>query len=161
MFFGARTFTRRIGDCCSRLAWAAPRTAAWRSAPDRKANRLPKVEKTQSGQLGRIRILFCMINPNENDLTGDEPLPTPLQSGEQQIGPGGHEQFRRASSKFSTAMSPDLGIRQKRKQAGRGSEREYFVTAKIRADHPGRTGAGIAIGLAIRFCVYQRAKGGN
>jgi hypothetical protein len=50
-------------------------------------------------------IAFCMINPNENDLTRDEPLPTQLQSGEEEIGSSGREQFRRARKKISTTMS--------------------------------------------------------
>src|SRR5438067_9194380 len=67
-----------------------------------------------------------MINPNNDNLTRDEPLPTPLQSGEGEVGSSGREQFRRVQSKFSTAMSHTWeGTKDK---AGRARERtEYFV----------------------------------
>ena len=69
-----------------------------------------------------------MINPNENDLTRDEPLPTQqqFQSAAEEIGSTGREQFRRATNKFSTAMSQTWdGTKEK---AGRARERtEYLV----------------------------------
>ena len=91
-----------------------------------------------------------MINPNENNLMGDEPLPTPVQPGEQQIGPGGHEQFRQATNKFSTAMSQTWD--ETKEKAGRARERtEYFVRENPVPTILGALGLGIAIGLAIRF----------
>ena len=78
----------------------------------------------------RHTIPFCMINPNENDLTRDEPLPAQRQPREEEIGSSGREQFRRATRKFSTAMSQILGA----------------------------LGIGIAIGLAIRFASTSEQK---
>src|SRR5881409_2768257 len=91
-----------------------------------------------------------MINPNENDLTRDEPLPTPLQSDEEQIGSGGREQFRRASKKITTAMSQTWD--ETKEKAGRARERtEYFVRENPVPTILGALGLGIAIGLAIRY----------
>ena len=91
-----------------------------------------------------------MINPNENDLTRDEPLPTQLQPPEEEIGLTGREQFRRATRKFSTAMSQTWdGTKEK---AGRARERtEYFVRENPVPTILGALGIGIAIGLAIRY----------
>jgi hypothetical protein len=98
-----------------------------------------------------------MINPNENELTRDEPLPTPLQSGEEQIGSGGREQFRRASSKISTAMSHTW--EETREKAGRARERtEYFVRANPMPSILTALGLGIAIGLAIRYASASEHK---
>ena len=90
-----------------------------------------------------------MINPNENDLTRDEPLSAP-QPSEQEIGSTGREQFRRATNKLSTAMSQTWdGTREK---AGRARERtEDFVRENPVPAILGALGIGIAIGLAIRY----------
>ena len=91
-----------------------------------------------------------MINPNENNLTGDEPLPTPVQPGEQQIDPGGREQFRQATSKFSTAVSHTWD--ETKEKASLARERtEYFVRENPVPAILGALGIGIAIGLAIRY----------
>jgi len=91
-----------------------------------------------------------MINPNNDNLTRDEPLPMPLQSGEGEVGSSGREQFRRAQSKFSTAMSHTWeGTKDK---AGRARVRtEYFVRENPVPTILGALGLGIAIGLAIRY----------
>src|SRR5881398_2588209 len=100
-----------------------------------------------------------MINPNNDNLTKDEPLPTPLQSDEGEIGSSGREQFRRAQGKISTAMSHTWeGTKEK---AGRERERtEYFVRENPVPTILGALGLGIAIGLAIRFASSseERAK---
>jgi len=91
-----------------------------------------------------------MINPNENNLTRDEPLPTQVQSGAEEIGSGGREQFRRATNKFSTTMSQTWD--ETKEKAGRARERtEYFVRENPVPTILGALGLGIAIGLAIRF----------
>ena len=98
-----------------------------------------------------------MINPNENDLTRDEPLPTQLQSGEEQIGSGGREQFRRASKKISTAMSQTWD--ETKEKAGRARERtEYFVRENPVPTILGALGLGIAIGLAIHYASTSEQK---
>jgi hypothetical protein len=91
-----------------------------------------------------------MINPNNDNLTREEPLPTPLQSGEGEVGLSGREQFRRTQSKFSTAMSHTWeGTKDK---AGRARERtEYFVRENPVPTILGALGLGIAIGLAIHY----------
>src|SRR5213596_4079582 len=98
-----------------------------------------------------------MINPNNDNLTRDEPLPTPLQSGEGEVGSSGREQFRRAQSKFSTAMSHTWeGTKDK---AGRARVRtEYFVRENPVPTILGALGLGIAIGLAIRFASTSERK---
>jgi ElaB/YqjD/DUF883 family membrane-anchored ribosome-binding protein len=98
-----------------------------------------------------------MINPNENELTRDEPLPAQLQSSEEQPGSTGREQFCRATSKISTAMSQTWdGTKEK---AGRARERtEYFVRENPVPTILGALGLGIAIGLAIRFASASERK---
>jgi ElaB/YqjD/DUF883 family membrane-anchored ribosome-binding protein len=91
-----------------------------------------------------------MINPNENDLTRDEPLPGKRQPRGEEPGSSGREQFRRATRKFSTAMSQTWdGTKEK---AGRARDRtEYFVRENPVPTILGALGLGIAIGLAIRY----------
>ena len=92
-------------------------------------------------------IAFCMINPNENDLTRDE---SQLKPHEEEIGSTGREQFRRATSKFSTSMSQTWD--ETKAKAGRARERtEYFVRENPVPAILGALGIGIAIGLAIRY----------
>jgi len=98
-----------------------------------------------------------MINPNENDLTRDEPLPPQVQPGEQEIGSGGSEQFRQATSKFSTAVSQTWD--ETKEKASRARERtEYFVRENPVPTILGALGLGIAIGLAIRFSSASERK---
>jgi ElaB/YqjD/DUF883 family membrane-anchored ribosome-binding protein len=102
-------------------------------------------------------ISFCMINPNENDLTRDEPLPAQLQPREEEIGSTGREQFRQATRKISTAMSRTWdGTKEK---AGRARERtEYFMRENPVPTILGALGIGIAIGLAIRYASASERK---
>src|SRR5207247_4665313 len=98
-----------------------------------------------------------MINPNENDLTSDEPLRTQIQSGKEEIGSSGREQFRRASRKISTAMSHTWD--ETREKASRARERtEYFVRENPVPTILSALGLGIAIGLAIRFASASERK---
>ena len=98
-----------------------------------------------------------MINPNENDLTRDEPLPTQLQSGEEEIGSSGREQFRRATKKISTTMSHTWD--ETKEKAGRARDRtEYFVRENPVPTILGALGLGIAIGLAIRYASTSEQK---
>src|SRR5438552_12315106 len=95
-----------------------------------------------------------MINPNEKDLTRDE---TQLQPGEEEAGSTGREQFRRATRKFSTAMSQTWdGTKE---QAGRARDRtEYFLRENPVPTILGALGLGIAIGLAIRYASASERK---
>src|SRR5213080_1868466 len=98
-----------------------------------------------------------MINPNENNLTRDEPLPTPVQPGAEEIGPVGREQFRRATNKFSTAMSQTWD--ETKEKAGRARERtEYFVRENPMPTILGALGLGIAVGLAIRYATEPKTE---
>jgi hypothetical protein len=98
-----------------------------------------------------------MINPNENNLTRDEPLPPQVQPGEEQIGSGGREQFRRATGKISTAMSQTWD--ETKEKASRARERtEYFVRENPVPTILGALGLGIAIGLAIRLASTSERK---
>jgi hypothetical protein len=98
-----------------------------------------------------------MINPNNDDITRDEPLPTPLQSSEGEFGTGGREQFRRTQNKFSTAMTQTWeGTKEK---AGRARERtEYFVRENPMPTILGALGLGIAVGLAIRYATEPKTE---
>jgi len=98
-----------------------------------------------------------MINPNENDLTRDEPLSPQLQPPEGEIGSTGREQFRRATRKISTAMSQTWDGTKER--AGRAREHtEYFVRENPMPTILGALGIGIAIGFAIRFASTSEQK---
>jgi ElaB/YqjD/DUF883 family membrane-anchored ribosome-binding protein len=98
-----------------------------------------------------------MINPNENDLTRDEPLSTPMQSSEEEFGSGGREQFRRASQRISTAMSHTWD--ETKEKAGRARQRtEYFLRENPVPTILGALGLGIAIGLAIHFASSSEEK---
>jgi hypothetical protein len=91
-----------------------------------------------------------MINPNENDLTRDEPLPAQFPPREEEIGSTGREQFRRATNKMSTAMSQTWD--ETKEKASRARKRtEYFVRENPVPLIIGALGIGIAIGLAIRY----------
>lgn len=98
-----------------------------------------------------------MINPNNDDITRDEPLPTPLQSSEEEFGAGGREQFRRTQKKFSTAMTHTWeGTKEK---AGRARDRtEYFVRENPMPTILGALGLGIAVGLAIRYATEPKTE---
>jgi len=102
----------------------------------------------------RHTISFCMINPNENDLTRDEPQRQPR---EEEPGSSGREQFRQATKKFSTAMSQTWdGTKEK---AGRARDRtEYFLRENPVPTILGALGLGIAIGLAIRYASASERK---
>jgi ElaB/YqjD/DUF883 family membrane-anchored ribosome-binding protein len=93
-----------------------------------------------------------MINPNENELARDEPLQTPLQSGEE-VSAAGREQFRRTSTKISAAWD------ETKERAGRARERtEYFVRENPVPTILAALGIGIAIGLAIRYASSSEQK---
>ena len=98
----------------------------------------------------RDTIEFCM-NPNENDLTRDEPLPgQQFQPREGDIDATGHEQLRRATKKASKEMSETWD--QTKDKASRALERtEHFVRENPVPTILGALGLGIAIGLAIRY----------
>src|SRR5881296_3692709 len=98
-----------------------------------------------------------MINPNENDLTRDEPLPTQLQPRGEEIGSTGREQFRQVTNKFSTAMSQTWD--ETKEKAGRARDRtEYFVRENPVPTILGALGLGIAIGLAVRYASSSEQK---
>src|SRR5438094_9134587 len=91
-----------------------------------------------------------MINPNENALKTDEPLPAQFPPRGEEIGSTGREQFRRTTNKISTAMSQTWD--ETKEKAGRARERtEYFVRENPVPTILGALGIGIAIGLAIRY----------
>lgn len=98
-----------------------------------------------------------MTNPNEINPTRDEPLSPQVQPGEEPISPGGREQFRQATNKFSTAVSQTWD--ETKEKAIRARERtEYFVRENPVPTILGALGLGIAIGLAIRFASDSERK---
>ena len=99
-----------------------------------------------------------MINPNENDLTRDEPLPAQqFQPPEQDIGSTGREQFRRAKEEVSTQISQTWD--QTKEKASLALERtEDFMRENPVPTILGALGLGIAIGFAIRFASTSEQK---
>src|SRR5436190_7539911 len=94
------------------------------------------------------------MNPNENDLTRDEPH---LQPREKEIGSTGREQFRRATEEVPTQMSQTWD--QTREKASRALERtEDFVRENPVPTILGALGLGIAIGLTIRYAAPSERK---
>ena len=94
------------------------------------------------------------MNPNENNLTRDEPQ---LQPREEEIGSTGREQFRRATEQVPTQMSQTWN--QTREKASRALERtEDFVRENPVPTILGALGLGIAIGLAIRYASTSEQK---
>ena len=90
------------------------------------------------------------MNPNENDLTRDEPLPAHLQQRAEEIGSTGREQFRRTTQEVSTQMSQTWD--QTKEKANRALERtEHVVRENPVPTILGALGLGVAIGLAIRY----------
>ena len=98
------------------------------------------------------------MNPNENDLTRDEPLPAQqFQPREEDIGSTGREQFRRATEEVSTQMSQTWD--QTKEKASRALERtEDFMRENPVPTILGALGLGIAIGLAIRYAAPSERK---
>jgi hypothetical protein len=97
------------------------------------------------------------MNPNENDLTRDEPLPAHVQPREEDIGSTGREQFRRATEQVSTETRQTWN--QTRVKARRALERsEHFVRENPVPTILGALGLGIAIGLAIRYALPERKR---
>jgi hypothetical protein len=97
------------------------------------------------------------MNPNENDLTRNEPLPGQLQPREEEIGSTGREQFRQATEEVSTQMSQTWD--QTKQKASRALERtEHFVRENPVPTILGALGLGIAIGLAIRHATPSEHK---
>jgi len=94
------------------------------------------------------------MNPNENDLTRDEPQ---LQPHKEEIGSTGREQFRRATEEVPTQKSQAWD--QTREKASRALERtEHFVRENPVPTILGALGLGIAIGLAIRYAAPGERK---
>ena len=98
------------------------------------------------------------MNPNENDLTRDEPLPVPqFQPQEQDVGSTGREQFRQATEEVSTQMNQTWD--QTKEKANRALERtEDFMRENPVPTILGALGLGIAIGLAIRYAAPSERK---
>src|SRR5215468_4488044 len=105
----------------------------------------------------RDTIEFCM-NPNENDLTRDEPLPAQqFQPREGDIDATGREQLRRATKKASKEISETWD--QTKDKASRALERtEHFVRENPVPTILGALGLGIAIGLTIRYAAPSERK---
>src|SRR5262249_5782301 len=87
---------------------------------------VPAIFWQRNARCVSFSILFCM-NPNENDLTRDEPLPAQqFQSREEDMDSPGLEQFRRAKKEVSTQMSHKWD--QTKEKASRALDRtEHFV----------------------------------
>jgi len=97
------------------------------------------------------------MNPNENDLTRDEPLPAQLQPREEEIGSIGREQFRRAKKQVSAEMSQAWDQTKEKASRALGRTKDFL------RENPGPTilgalGLGIAIGLAIRYVAPSERK---
>ncbi len=97
------------------------------------------------------------MNPNENDLTRDEPLSSQLHQHEEEIGSTGREQFRRATEQVSTEMSHTWDAT--REKANRALGRtEHLMRENPVPTILGALGLGVAIGLAIRYIAPSERK---
>src|SRR4029434_8360784 len=98
------------------------------------------------------------MNPNENDLTRDEPLPTQqFQPREEDIGSTGRERFRRAAEDVSTQMNQTWD--QTKEKATRALDRtEDFLRENPVPTILGALGLGIAICLAIPHAAAHEPK---
>src|ERR1051325_7510226 len=115
--------------------------------------RRPPLQNLRNANTPRHTIDFCM-NPNENDLTRDEPQ---LQPHKEELGSTGREQFRRTTEEVSTQRSQTWD--QTREKASRALERtEDFVRENPVPTILGALGLGIAIGVAIRYAAPGERK---
>jgi len=97
------------------------------------------------------------MNPNENDLTRDEPLPAHLQPRKEENGSAGRERFRPATEEVPTQVSQTWD--QTKQKASRALERtEDFVRENPVPTILGALGLGIAIGLTIRYAAPSERK---
>ena len=102
------------------------------------------------------------MNPNENDLTRDEPLPAQQfqpreEEREEDIGSTGREQFRRATEEVSSEMSQTWD--KTKEKTNRALERtEHFLRENPVPTILGALGLGIAIGVAIRYVAPSERK---
>jgi ElaB/YqjD/DUF883 family membrane-anchored ribosome-binding protein len=97
------------------------------------------------------------MNPNENDLTRDEPLPAQLQPREEEIGSTGREQFRRATKQVSTEMSQTWDQTKEKASRALGRTKDFLRENPV-PTILGALGIGIAIGLAIRYASPSERK---
>ena len=97
------------------------------------------------------------MNPNENDLTRDEPLPSQLHQHEEEIGSIGREQFRGAKQRVPAEVSQAWD--QTKEKASRALVRtEDFLRKNPVPTILGALGLGIAMGLAIRYLAPTERK---
>jgi len=90
-----------------------------------------------------------MTNSNSDDFVEDEPLSTSLPSGEEEIGSGARQRFRRTARKVSAAAGDTW--EQTKAKAGNARERtEFFLRQNPVPTILGALAIGLAIGLAIR-----------
>ena len=97
------------------------------------------------------------MNPNENDLTRDEPLPAQLQPREEEIGSTGREQFRRATKPVSAEMSQTWDQTKEKASRALGRTKDFLRENPV-PTILGALGLGIAIGLAIRYVAPSERK---
>src|SRR5260370_1197890 len=142
-----------------KLAPSKHRSAVIRFRQNYSATNRPPLQRFLGTRCRHHLRTICMINPNNDDITRDEPLPTPLESSEGEFGSGGREQFRRTQNKISTAMTHTWeGTKEK---AGRARDRtEYFVRENPMPTILGALGLGIAVGLAIRYATEPKTEVG-
>jgi len=91
------------------------------------------------------------MNPNENDLTRDEPLPAQLQPREEEIG------FRRATKQVSAEMSHTWDQTKEKASRALGRTKDFLRENPV-PTILGALGLGIAIGLAIRYVAPSERK---
>jgi ElaB/YqjD/DUF883 family membrane-anchored ribosome-binding protein len=97
------------------------------------------------------------MNPNENDLTRDEPLPAQLQPREEEIGSTGREQFRRATKPVSAEISQTWDQTKEKASRALGRTKDFLRENPV-PTILGALGLGIAIGLAIRYVAPSERK---
>lgn len=98
-----------------------------------------------------------MINPNNDDFVEDEPLSTPLPSGEEEIESGARRRLRQTARKVSAAAG-DTWEQTKEKAGNARSRTEFFLRENPVPTILGALAVGLAIGLAIRYASTSEEK---
>ena len=99
----------------------------------------------------------CMINPNGDEFTEDDPLAASMRSGDEDISGGTQGRLRQAAGKVSVAAGE--AWEQTKEKAGTARERtEFFLRENPVPTVIGALALGVAIGLAIRYASSSAEK---
>lgn len=107
-------------------------------------------EAKREAQKGGDMRSCCMINPNGDEFTEDDPLAASMRSSNEQISGDTQGRLRQAAGKVSIAAGE--AWEQTKEKAGTARERtELFLRENPVPTVIGALALGVAIGLAIRY----------